>query len=127
MTREPWIKAQAYGNDFLIAPLAGPMPSDGAEQARQACDRHHGVGADGLIFAQLTDEGAETILFNQDGSSAELSGNGSRCVATWLAFVRDLQPGSTVVIGSVAGCSPRASLSPMTRPAWTPAPAQIEK
>lgn len=103
MVPEPWIKAQAYGNDFLIAPIAGPMPLDGAGQARQVCDRHHGVGADGLIFARPTDEGADTILFNQDGSPAEVSGNGSRCVATWLAFARELQPGSTVTVGSVAG------------------------
>lgn len=103
MARDRWIKAQAYGNDFLIAPVTGPAPPDGAEQARQACDRHHGLGADGLIFARLTEEGAETILFNHDGSSAEVSGNGTRCVATWLALVRQLQPGSALVIGTRAG------------------------
>jgi diaminopimelate epimerase len=103
MARLQLIKAQAYGNDFLIAPIDGAAPVDGAERARQVCDRRHGVGADGLIFARATDAGAETELFNCDGSRAEVSGNGVRCVAAWLAHERALQPGSRVTIGTGAG------------------------
>jgi diaminopimelate epimerase len=103
MSRGQLIKAQAYGNDFLIAPVAGSAPEDGAERARRVCDRRHGVGADGLIFARTTDAGAETELFNCDGSRAEVSGNGVRCVAAWLAYERALQPGSWVTIGTGAG------------------------
>ena len=95
------IKAQAYGNDFLIAP--GPAPADGAALARRVCDRHYGVGADGLIFAELTEDGARTRIFNQDGSPAEVSGNGVRCVAAWLARARHLQAGGTVLVTTVAG------------------------
>jgi diaminopimelate epimerase len=98
---EQLIKAQAYGNDFLIAP--GPAPSDGAEVARRVCDRHHGLGADGLIFAELTEDGATTRIFNQDGSRAEVSGNGVRCVAAWIARDRRLRPGGSVVVGTAAG------------------------
>ena len=103
MDRGQLIKAQAYGNDFLIAPVAGGAPEDGAERARQVCDRRHGVGADGLIFARTTDAGAETELFNSDGSRAEVSGNGVRCVAAWLAHERALQPGAQLTIGTGAG------------------------
>jgi|SRR5579864_1290358 len=103
MARRLLIKAQAYGNDFLIAPVAGGAPVDGADRARRVCDRRHGVGADGLIFATTTDAGAETELFNSDGSRAEVSGNGVRCVAAWLAHERALQPGSRVTIGTGAG------------------------
>ncbi|HEY6357982.1 MAG TPA: hypothetical protein VIX35_07035, partial [Vicinamibacterales bacterium] len=102
-TVQQLIKAQAYGNDFLIAPVADGAPVDGATQARQICDRHHGVGADGLIFATLTDAGAETELFNRDGSRAEVSGNGIRCIAAWLAHDRVLRPGAQVTVGTGAG------------------------
>jgi diaminopimelate epimerase len=95
------IKAQAYGNDFLIAP--GPAPADGAALAVRLCDRHHGVGADGLIFADLTVDGARTLIFNQDGSPAEVSGNGVRCVAAWIARERHLPPGGTLVVTTAAG------------------------
>jgi|SRR5579863_1689724 len=103
VARGQLIKAQAYGNDFLIAPVAGGAPADGAERARLVCDRRHGVGADGLIFAQPTDAGAETELFNCDGGRAEVSGNGVRCVAAWLTHERALRPGSRLTIGTGAG------------------------
>lgn len=102
-TAQQLIKAQAYGNDFLIAPVVDGAPADGATKARQICDRHHGVGADGLIFATVTDAGAETHLFNRDGSRAEVSGNGVRCVAAWLAHDRALRPGAQLTIVTGAG------------------------
>jgi diaminopimelate epimerase len=49
------------------------------------------------------DEGAETRLWNADGSSAEVSGNGVRCAAAWLAHVREAAPGARLVIGTAAG------------------------
>src|SRR5579864_7277357 len=103
MDRGQLIKAQAYGNDFLIAPVARGAPADSADRARRVCDRRLGIGADGLIFAQTTDAGAETELFNCDGSRAEVSGNGVRCVAAWLAHERALRPGSSLTIGTGAG------------------------
>ena len=89
--------------EVLIAPVADGAPADSAAEARQICDRHRGVGADGLIFATLTDAGAETELFNCDGSRAEVSGNGVRCVAAWLAHDRALRPGAQLTIGTGAG------------------------
>jgi diaminopimelate epimerase len=95
------IKAHAYGNDFLLEIAA--VPGNAAERARAACDRHHGVGADGLVFVHPTKHGATTHLFNADGSRAEVSGNGVRCVAAWLAFERDLPAGETLAIETDAG------------------------
>jgi diaminopimelate epimerase len=98
------IKAQAYGNDFLIADVTGaPDAGDRADVARRVCDRHHGVGADGLIFVTRTPAGADSQLFNRDGSVAEVSGNGVRCVGAWLAREQSLSPGGTLTIGTAAG------------------------
>jgi diaminopimelate epimerase len=80
------IKSHALGNDFLLA-AADQMPS-GAERgdlARAICARHRGIGADGLIVFTATPKGASMELLNADGSYSEVSGNGVRCLAAWLA------------------------------------------
>ena len=98
------IKAQAYGNDFLMADVTNaPVVGDRAALARRVCDRHQGIGADGLVFVSQTHAGVETELFNCDGSRAEVSGNGVRCVGAWLARERSLRVGGTLVIGTAAG------------------------
>jgi diaminopimelate epimerase len=88
--RIPFAKAQAVGNDFLIVEweaLAelGYRETDLPELARRMCDRRLGVGADGLeaIFPAKQAH-ARLRIFNPDGSEAEISGNGTRCVAAWL-------------------------------------------
>lgn len=98
------VKAHAYGNDFLILAEAD-VPREPAlpELARRACARHRGVGADGLLIVRETPAGATMRLFNADGSRSELSGNGVRCLATWIAARRGLGPGTTVAIESEAG------------------------
>jgi len=81
----PFVKAHACGNDFLIVeePLAQRRH---AELARKLCARNTGVGADGIEFLERRANGDLFLrLFNADGSEAELSGNGTRCVAAWLA------------------------------------------
>lgn len=98
------VKAHAFGNDFLLGwqrDLAAF--SDMPALARQVCDRHRGIGADGLMLVDPTGEGADTKLWNADGGAAEISGNGVRCAAAWLATERNTQPGETLVIGTVAG------------------------
>jgi diaminopimelate epimerase len=100
----PLIKAQAFGNDFLLLPRGSSYAvEERQELARLACDRHRGVGADGLVFVDETPEGADTQLYNADGSRAEVSGNGVRCVAAWLAHTRSLGPGDQLTIGTAAG------------------------
>jgi diaminopimelate epimerase len=80
----PFTKASACGNDFLI--IDGTLAPDRLhEVTRQVCDRHNGVGADGVewLFA-ASDADVEARLVNADGSDAEISGNGTRCVAAYL-------------------------------------------
>jgi diaminopimelate epimerase len=98
------IKTHAFGNDFLLALAADVSDEpDLPALARRVCDRHRGIGADGLMVVDPTLEGAETRLLNADGGVAELSGNGIRCAAAWLAHERGLTPGGTLVIGTAAG------------------------
>ena len=82
MTTITVYKHHGLGNDFLI--LLDPeatQPID-APLARALCDRHRGIGADGLIRATCSDGGILTFeLRNADGSAAEMSGNGMRCLA----------------------------------------------
>jgi diaminopimelate epimerase len=86
MNEIPFTKAHGCGNDFLIVPADSLGGVPGSEVARAMCHRHFGVGADGLYLAACPapDADAEIRLFNSDGSAAELSGNGTRCVAAWL-------------------------------------------
>ncbi|MGI8684455.1 MAG: diaminopimelate epimerase [Acidimicrobiales bacterium] len=76
-------KHHGLGNDFLVLlDLDGVHPVD-AVAARALCDRHRGVGADGVIRVTAGTEGADITmqLRNADGSLAEMSGNGIRCLA----------------------------------------------
>ncbi len=78
-------KLQATGNDFiLVDTLTGPGEGDWGELARAMCDRHFGIGADGLILVQdSTIADLKMRIFNSDGSEAEVSGNGLRCFARY--------------------------------------------
>ena len=105
MTPLSLIKAHAFGNDFLLVENSGDATAwvDAPAVARRLCDRHRGIGGDGLMLLTPTPEGADTRLFNADGSVAEVSGNGVRCAAAWLAHDRSLSPGASVVVGTAAG------------------------
>jgi diaminopimelate epimerase len=74
-------KHHGLGNDFLV--VAGVVD---AEMARALCDRRTGIGADGLIGYV----GTRMTLFNADGSRAEMSGNGIRCLAQAMAAGTDV-------------------------------------
>jgi diaminopimelate epimerase len=80
----PFSKATACGNDFLM--IDGMhAPADIAGFTRRVCDRHLGVGADGVEWLfPAPDADIRARLFNADGSEAEISGNGTRCVAAYL-------------------------------------------
>jgi diaminopimelate epimerase len=85
-------KAHAYGNDFLYVEHTAV---DGAALdvlAREMCDRHTGVGADGLIVFERTRGGAAMRLFNSDGGRAEVSGNGVRALAALLGRDETAEP-----------------------------------
>jgi diaminopimelate epimerase len=88
----PFVKASAYGNDFLIIDRKH-QGSDPAALTRSLCNRHNGIGADGVEWTSQR-PGAEVHieLINADGSFAELSGNGTRCVAATLAANQPTMP-----------------------------------
>src|SRR5205807_220006 len=80
----PFTKASACGNDFLIIDGAY-APKDLLEFSRRICDRHNGVGADGVEWLFPTqDADIHARLINADGAEGEISGNGTRCVAAYL-------------------------------------------
>lgn len=71
------VKLHGLGNDFLVS-----FDPVGPDLARAVCDRHTGIGADGLVQGGRTAEGLLTFrLWNADGGEAEMSGNGMRCLA----------------------------------------------
>jgi diaminopimelate epimerase len=98
------VKAHAYGNDFLLV-HDGDVAGAGNRAAltRALCDRHRGVGADGVIYYRPRPRGASMDLLNADGSYSEVSGNGVRCLALWIASDRELPAGSEVRIQTDAG------------------------
>ncbi|HVV53049.1 MAG TPA: diaminopimelate epimerase [Polyangia bacterium] len=89
----PFVKAEGTGNDFVVVDLrpgrpgaraGGPSPEDPAV-VRAICDRHFGVGADGVLAILPSATGdARMRVLNADGSEAEMCGNGLRCVAKVL-------------------------------------------
>lgn len=98
-------KYQGLGNDFLL--LDGTDPSLALRWpavARRLCDRRYGIGADGLIVVFAGSGGADLTmsLYNADGSPAEMSGNGIRCLAL---FAREagLVTTDDFVVGTDAG------------------------
>jgi len=87
----PFTKASACGNDFLIVERdAAPRNADLRKLTIEMCERHDGIGADGVEWiSRPNSPGAHIVasLINSDGSEAEISGNGTRCVAAWyLSF-----------------------------------------
>jgi diaminopimelate epimerase len=82
-------KTQALGNDFLLVEAREVVESTARpDLARAMCHRLHGIGADGLIFFQeIGDTSRFSMkLFNADGSPAEISGNGLRCLGAYLMW-----------------------------------------
>ena len=99
-------KLHATGNDFLVRLALDPR-SDGELDARAVaalCDRHRGVGADGLLTILPGGDGADCTmrLVNADGGHAEMSGNGVRCLA-WVAARAGLARGDELVVATDAG------------------------
>src|SRR5690242_12898541 len=100
----PFVKAHACGNDFLIIEEHQAKRRH-VELARRLCTRNTGIGADGIEFLDRRPDGEFFLrLFNADGSEAELSGNGTRCVAAWLASSEGAQQVTFGTHGGVRSC-----------------------
>jgi diaminopimelate epimerase len=100
-------KLHATGNDFLVCDPARTIEGRfgyAAGELARLCNRHTGVGADGLIFLNRGTDGADCsmTLHNADGLRAEMSGNGIRCLA-WFAHRKGLGDGKRLVVDTDAG------------------------
>ena len=97
-------KLHGTGNDFLVTVATDGRPPPDAAIARALCDRHRGVGADGLIALLPGRDGADCAmeLRNADGEIAEMSGNGVRCLA-WIAHREGLARGEDLVVDTGGG------------------------
>ncbi len=101
-------KYEGLGNDFIVVDTrawsAEARDLVSPERARTLCDRHFGVGADGVLrLDPAPDADARMRVFNADGSEAEMCGNGLRCVARALSDGRERQGTVTVEVLTGAG------------------------
>ena len=89
MTPTPFWKVHGAGNDFVLLDQVDAPRDVPPETAVRLCDRHTGVGADGLLIIRRDADGTwRLIILNADGSRPEMCGNGIRCVARHLREVR---------------------------------------
>ncbi len=112
----PFTKAHACGNDFLIVTEEDASAYSWPELTRHLCARTTGIGADGIEFfswnpvkppvkpeMKPAPPSGRIRLHNADGSIAEISGNGTRCVAAWMAYMLRSQPGDLLEVITDAG------------------------
>jgi diaminopimelate epimerase len=83
MQKIPFVKMHGAGNDFIVI---DDIPGlDYVQLARRACDRHLGIGADGLLVLERSEKHEHRMrIINSDGSEAEMCGNGARCMAVYI-------------------------------------------
>ena len=80
-------KWQGCGNDFVLLDCREQESADYSELAKKMCDRHYGIGADGILVvldSELPDVALRMRIFNTDGSEAEMCGNGIRCFSRYV-------------------------------------------
>jgi diaminopimelate epimerase len=98
----PFTKAHTYGNDFLYVMKRDVETVALDSLAREMCDRHTGIGADGLIVYERRHEDISMRLFNADGGTAEVSGNGLRALGA-LLLLDDVRPDAAIRVLTDAG------------------------
>ncbi len=123
MAKLSFVKMNGAGNDFvLLDNRAGTLQLDRAAIAR-LCDRHRGVGADGVLMLEPAQESADHRMryYNADGGEAEMCGNGARCFARFVQAmprakaerVRFLTPAG-LIVGEYVGAEVRVNLTAPT-------------
>jgi diaminopimelate epimerase len=96
-------KMEGCGNDFLVFDPSEVGRTNLPELARKVCDRHFGVGADGILIPAPSESAdLEMVYLNSDGSPSEMCGNGLRCLARY-AKDRGLVEGEAMTIATGAG------------------------
>jgi diaminopimelate epimerase len=99
-------KYQGLGNDFILVDNRdSTTPKVTPEQAIKLCDRHFGIGGDGVIFALPGQGGTDYTMriFNSDGSEPEMCGNGIRCMARFIADLEGASAKASYTIHTLAG------------------------
>ena len=96
-------KMHGLGNDYVYMDAIHQKIDNGSELARFVSNRHFGIGSDGLILICKSDiADFKMRMFNQDGSEAEMCGNGIRCVGKFV-YDKGLTNKTTVTIETLAG------------------------
>ncbi len=116
MRERAFAKYQGLGNDFLVVDAAlWPEAMMTAALARALCDRHRGVGGDGVLWVERVHGDAgravRLVIWNADGTRPEMCGNGVRCVLAWLADEGTVMEGETVAVHTDAGVRPATLLA----------------
>lgn len=91
MNRLSVMKLVGTGNDFLFIDGRASLPGEFAlstrpEIVRRLCDRHFGLGSDGLVFVESANSRYSWDFYNTDGSHAEMCGNATRCFGRWASL-----------------------------------------
>ena len=100
-----FVKMQGLGNDFVVIDTTTNSyeSSDLASIAAKLCDRHFGIGGDGMILMEKSEKADFKMrMFNPDGSEAEMCGNGIRCLAEYVSD-HNLTDKNSLVIETLAG------------------------
>ncbi|WP_058301660.1 diaminopimelate epimerase [Gorillibacterium timonense] len=102
-----FVKMQGIGNDFIIIYGEKALPADASEFAKRWCDRHFGIGADGVVYLLPSAEADMMMrIINSDGTEPEQCGNAIRCAAKYL-FDRAIVPRTLMTIETIgAGVQP---------------------
>ncbi len=97
------VKMHGAGNDFLVVDNRSGIIDDASALAIDICDRHFGIGADGLLIVSASDKAdASMRIINSDGSEAEMCGNGIRCIGKYL-YDNRLTDKANITIDTLSG------------------------
>ncbi|MGQ9617765.1 MAG: diaminopimelate epimerase [Candidatus Aminicenantia bacterium] len=100
-----FLKAHASGNDFIVTFTEKAEEFDFSLISHKICDRHFGIGANGLVVLSNIDSLRDAVnfrIFNSDGSEAEVSGNGLKCASAFL-YHKNLIKGKVITFSALAG------------------------
>lgn len=87
MEKMKFTKMQAYGNDYIYVDATKNVPDDPGALSKRVCDRHFGIGSDGLVLLCSSDRcDFRMRIFNPDGTEAEMCGNALRSVSKFAYF-----------------------------------------
>ena len=111
-------KLHGLGNDFLLfdlrdQPAAAPMTP---ARAIELCDRHRGVGGDGVLTLLRAEGGVRMLVHNSDGSVPEMCGNGARCAALYVATEGCTRPAVEARVLLLTGAGPRPCIVSAAQP-----------